>query len=139
MRAIVPFIGHQPSVPTIPPCDFDSELLRATSSPDASAPSFGRRPKPTFRYILYPRRRCPRFPNFLAGLRYRTLDAIDFISRFYVRFCVLIVTVALAIYLGTVISMLTRAEPLPPLPSPSCPASNSPATTSLAVTRGFKF
>ena len=75
----------------------------------------------------------------VPAIPHRTLDAIDFISRCHIRLCLLIVSTGLAIYLGTVISMLTRAEPLPPFPSPSCPASNPPTTTSPAFTRSFKF
>ena len=139
MRALIPVHDQQPSVPTIPPCDFDALLHLATTSPDSSIPCLDRLHSSSSSHSRIPRRRFARFANFLTGLRYRSLDAIEFISRFYVRLCVLVVTAGLAIYLGTVISMLTRAEPLPPFPSPSCPASNSPATTSLAVTRGFKF
>ncbi len=139
MRALIPAPDPQSSIPTIPPCDFDAVLRRATASPDSSTPCLDRRHTSSSRYSRIRRRRFARIATLLTLMRYRVLDAIDFITHFYVRLCVLIVTVGLAIYLGTVISMLTRAEPLPPLPSPSCPASNSPATTSLAVTRGFKF
>ncbi len=139
MRALIPVPDRQQSVPAIPPCDFDAVLRRATASPDSSTPCLDRRHTSSSSYSRIPRRRFARLLNLLTNVPCRMIDAITFITRFYVRLCILIVSIGLAIYLGTVISMLTRAEPLPPLPSPSCPASNSPATTSLAVTRGFKF
>ena len=139
MHALIPFPDPEPSVPAIPPCDFDAVLRHATASPDTSAPSFDRRHTSSSSYSRIPRRRFARLRNHLTNMTYHLLDAIALITRIYIRLCILIVSIGLAIYLGMVISMLTRAEPLPPFPSPSCPASTSPATTSLAVARGFKF
>ena len=139
MRELIPVPDPRRSLPTIPPCDFDSALRHAIASPDSATPSLERQPNSTSSYSRIQRRRFAHIANLLAHVRYRMLDAIGFLTRFYVRLCILIVTVGLIIYLGTAISLLTRAEPLPPFPSPSCPTSSPPANTSLAVARGFKF
>ena len=139
MHAPIPIAGRRSSVPAIPPCNFDAELRRAVASPDTSAPYPERHPDAAPGHACFPRRRFPHITNFFTGTRYRLLDAIDFVSRWYVRLCVLIVTFCLAVYLGITIARLMRSEPLPPPPSPSCPASHSPSHTSYASTGGFKF
>ena len=129
MRALIPPTARQPAVPAIPPCDFDAAFSRAVASPDAPTYCFCRDPNSAASSRRFPRRRFARIANFLTGLRYRLLNALDFVWPAYVAFCVLLGTLVLAIVLGIAIAKLIRSDPPSPPPSASCKAPNAPSQT----------
>ncbi len=139
MRALIPLTAPQPAVPAIPPCDFDAAFSRAVTSPDAPTCCFCGDPNSAAGSRCFPRRRFARIANFLTGLRYRLLNALDFVWRAYVAFCVLLGTLLLAIVLGIAVAKLIRSEPPSPPPSASCNAPNAPSQTAYPPTGVHEF
>ena len=123
MRALVPFSSQEPSVPAIPPCDFDAAFARAVASPG---------PAPGFKCGAATGARSHRF-------RRRLLDLLAVAWRIYVVLCVAAVTAILVICLGIVSVMPTHSGVAPPLVSPGRPAVHSASHAPHALTGGFKF
>ena len=109
MRALVPFSSQEPSVPAIPPCDFDAAFARAVASPG---------PAPGFKCGAATGASSRRF-------RRRLLDLLAVAWRIYVVLCVAAVTAILVICLGIVSVMPTHSGVAPPLVSPGRPAVHS--------------
>ena len=138
MRALVPFTDNRPSVPAIPPCDFDAAFSRAVASPDV-APGFNSGPGNRRRFRFFPRRRFARLTNFLAELRHPPILILRYLWRCYVAACVSVMTILLVIFLGLFVAEMTRPDPVPPSSSHACPAANSPFHTPHALTVSSKF
>ena len=137
MRALVPFTENRPSVPAIPPCDFDAAFSRAVASPDV-APGFNSGPGDRRRFRFFPRLRFALLTNFLAELRHPPTLILRYLWRCYVAACVCVATILLAICLGLFIADMTSSESVPPSSSQACPAANSPFHTPHALTVSSK-
>ena len=138
MRALVPFTDNPPSVPAIPPCDFDAAFSRAVASPDV-APGFNSGTATGRRFRFFRRRRLALAANFLFELRHPPITALRYLWHCYVAACVRLVTILLAIFLGIFIANMTGVVPLPPSSPHVCPAADSPSHTPNALTGGLEF
>lgn len=138
MRALVPITDRQPSVPAIPPCDFDAAFARAVASP-GPAPGFDCAAATGTGSRRFHRRRFAHPANLVTGLRCRLLHLLAVAWRLYVILCVIAITAILVICLGIVVARPTLSEAPSPHVWPGRPAMHSASHAADALTGGYKF